>query len=157
MDDEDVIETILDFYDNKTIETFACLKVYFRNLTIEQIQNLNNYMEYDDLICMVESKDKIIMSVFVHKYLKPYFNKHVVTQKQKREIAKFVFDIENNISKITKYDITDPGYPRKLLHHLENSYSIVDDAISKIYIDKNYPENTYPILKFGELDIDLNQ
>lgn len=67
------------------------------------------------------------------------------------------FDIENNISKITSSSITDPGYPQKLLHHLENSVSIVDDAISKIYIDKNYPKERYPILKSGELDIDVNE
>jgi hypothetical protein len=67
------------------------------------------------------------------------------------------FDIENNISKIESSGINDPGYPRKLLHHLENSVSIVDDAISKIYIDKNYPKKKYPILKFGELDIDVNK
>ena len=34
---ENIIDTILEFCDDKTIETFECLKVYFKNLTIKQI------------------------------------------------------------------------------------------------------------------------
>ena len=86
MEEEDVIDTILGYADDKTIETFECLKVYFRNLTIEQIEQMRMYMEYSEFINMVEPKDKIITSVFIHRYLEPYFNnKNVGTVKKKQK------------------------------------------------------------------------
>ena len=76
LEEENLIDTILEFCDDKTIETFECLKVYFRNLTIKQIQYQIEelYIEYNDLINMVKPRDKIIMCVFINQYLKPYLN-----------------------------------------------------------------------------------
>ena len=104
MDTEDVIDTILGYADDKTIETFECLKVYFRNLTIEQIEQEGHFMEYSEFINMVEPKDKIIMSVFIHRYLEPYFNKNVVTvKKSEMRFDDNVLDIVNCIESCTSY------------------------------------------------------
>ena len=104
-DEVNVIDLILEFKNDKTIETFKCLKVYFKNLTIEQIKDLNHNIEYEELINMVESNHKIIMSVFINQYLIPYFNKVKVTVTNKREMFFYngILDIVNCIENINGY------------------------------------------------------
>lgn len=104
MEKENVIDIILGYADNKTIETFECLKVYFRNLTIEQIEQMRMYIDYSDFIDMVEPKHKIITSVFIHRYLEPYFNNSVtVKKKAKMCFDNGVLDIVNCIESDTSY------------------------------------------------------
>lgn len=74
---ENVIDVILKASGYKQIESFECLKVYFRKLTIEDIRLTRSCIVYSDFINMVAPEDKIIMSVFIYRYLKPYFDNNI--------------------------------------------------------------------------------